>query len=71
MLITFAQCLNEADDGVLWVGQVRIFRRYEKMTTSDRVIFNDSMDISQTNRMVSDLENVIKKVFKRDLFHEN
>ena len=22
MLITFAQCLNEADDGLLWVGDV-------------------------------------------------
>jgi UDPglucose 6-dehydrogenase len=33
--------------------------------------FKASVDIILANRMVPDLENVSKKVFTRDLFHEN
>ena len=37
----------------------------------DLSAFKDSMDIIIANRMAPDLENVSKKVFTRDLFHEN
>ncbi|MGV6889373.1 nucleotide sugar dehydrogenase [Rhodophyticola sp. SM2404] len=38
---------------------------------TDLSAFKDSVDIILANRMVADLENVLEKVFTRDLFHEN
>ena len=44
---------------------------YNSRVETDLAAFKDSMDIILANRMVPDLENVLEKVFTRDLFHEN
>lgn len=44
---------------------------FNSRVETDLSAFKDNMDIILANRMVSDLEDVSKKVFTRDLFHEN
>ena len=44
---------------------------FNSRVETDLNAFKDNMDIILANRMVSDLEDVSKKVFTRDLFHEN
>jgi UDPglucose 6-dehydrogenase len=44
---------------------------FNSRVETDLNAFKNSVDIILANRMVPDLENVLEKVFTRDLFHEN